>query len=1703
MPNWKKLLVSGADASINQLTLGSSGNTYSFPTQSGNQLEVLVAQSDGDLQFGSIGAVLDDGILSSSQQIVDYNEFARIRGGNTFSGSQTFQAANVHFQADPNAPNGELGSFLTVTGSIIVTGFIGSEGGLTIGNNLPDDIGEPDTVSFKAFLSSSIIPITGSNNVDNGLTLGAPDRRWTNIYARHLNTSGSLVHTGSLSVIGNIDSVGRIDTDDSMRSVFVGRNAGLNEQPGYFYNTGIGYTTLGQVTDGLRNAGLGFQSVGFVTTGDDNIGIGYFAGLGVTTGQRNVYIGTEAGGTFSSGGGRSENTAVGYYSQQAATSAGNNSTFGSLSGTSITTGGHNTLVGWRAGAALTTGISNVAIGSNAAYQNMNGSSNIVIGFNTGVSASGDSHSIIIGAGTVGRGANTTTIGNTNTTSTKLYGTLEIDGILNVSQSIAAIEGGNVTLPAGIISSSAQIDNLFDIDGIVSSSTQVINHLPANTVSSSTQTTANLPANTVSGSAQIDYTGVTNIPSGIVSSSAQIDGLFNLDDIVSSSAQISALGFVSQSTRVISSSNQIATAISGAFTEASGGFATMTTNNSQSIANILNGSVVSVSASNAATASHLNGNISALEFANSQDYQVGLFDNPGAGSNHRELGLASGSFLTVNPATRTLSTDIISSSGISLSGDLNINQPQTTDFSANTLDGGITASNMLIKNNFTTLGVFTADNLEATASKASQLGTSSYDPSLAVDVPVLFGIDSSGDGFVNVVTHESAFKYNGARLLMPAFSSSGDGHIDGDLNVTGNINASTIHTTYVTSSFAFYSSSNKFGDEQSDQHDFTGSLNVSNNIILGDENVSITATGLTVDSANDARITLDRASTSQDAEVVFTTNGSENWSVGTGQVGGDSEFTIRESGASNVFRLTGNRLQLNTQLNANAVSASTFVSSSNLYVANTGSIAWLNIMDQVQLNGPGSQYFAYNEDTVKVKFANWYSSNANQFGQTQLWHELAFLSINSTDHRRISFYLDTPDSGSTDSVSGVHAAHASNAGMFLNHDGLYVTNNLVVTGSIVGDGSGITGVSADSVTFANVTNRPTLLSSSNQIGTAISGAFDSLSGSIATRFDGLTSDYTELTNIPSGIISSSAQIDNLFDIDGIVSSSTQVVSHLPDGTISSSAQIADNIDTVPTGSSLHGSQVRINATGSHGIGTVRVESGGGFHLSVADSNAIRIGDTTTNNSSIAINGSGGIHLNTAGNASAEILLSAAAITDGTDAIPNILAVGTDGRIQTSNIQIPASSLPGDLVSSSAQIDALGFISASTAVVSSSAQIDFTQITNTSGIVSSSTQVVNHLPGNIVSSSAQVTNFLPAGTISGSAQIDDIINIDGIVSSSTQFSDITAPFTGSFTGSFIGDGSGLTGVGSVQNGILFGLGLLGGTYTGLLSVTSSLNTSSAHFEEGAAAAIGSSSFASRLDTFEGKSLVSSSSQVEFATISNKPEGLLSSSAQIDDLFNLDGIVSSSDQIASAISGAFDLVSESLASDIAGNFDNGLVTASANLNVITFTEGNTNTFDVTINTGSLPNGLVSASAAGTSQGQIALNGTDVSVNGLGTTNSPTFQNLTVSGNLTTLGTVTNINSTDLSIEDKFMLLNSGSSSGDSGIVVQTGGTNGVGTALFYDSSETRWGLDAAGANANTDVVTADAHLAAVAVSDTDTNYQQEGNIYVSGQDVFIWVD
>ena len=69
-------------------------------------------------------------------------------------------------------------------------------------------------------------------------------------------------------------------------------------------------------------------------------------------------------------------------------------------------------------------------------------------------------------------------------------------------------------------------------------------------------------------------------------------------------------------------------------------------------------------------------------------------------------------------------------------------------------------------------------------------------------------------------------------------------------------------------------------------------------------------------------------------------------------------------------------------------------------------------------------------------------------------------------------------------------------------------------------------------------------------------------------------------------------------------------------------------------------------------------------------------------------------------------------------------------------------------------------------------------------------------------------------------------------------------------------------------------------------------------------------------------------------------------------------------------------------------------------------------------------------------------------------------IDGDLIVKGSTTSVNTTNLNVEDQFILLASRSAAAnlDGGIIVQTGedgDSTAIGTALFYDDSESRWGL------------------------------------------------
>lgn len=126
--------------------------------------------------------------------------------------------------------------------------------------------------------------------------------------------------------------------------------------------------------------------------------------------------------------------------------------------------------------------------------------------------------------------------------------------------------------------------------------------------------------------------------------------------------------------------------------------------------------------------------------------------------------------------------------------------------------------------------------------------------------------------------------------------------------------------------------------------------------------------------------------------------------------------------------------------------------------------------------------------------------------------------------------------------------------------------------------------------------------------------------------------------------------------------------------------------------------------------------------------------------------------------------------------------------------------------------------------------------------------------------------------------------------------------------------------------------------------------------------------------------------------------------------------------------------------------------------------------------------------------------------TVNGSTFgQDVTIAGDLTVLGTTTQLQIANLNIEDRFILLNSGSSTGDGGFVVSSG-SSGNGVAFGFDDSQARWGIQQSTLlTLSSSALAAEAWMSSVVDVDggqTELNYHaRNGNIKISGSQIYIY--
>jgi hypothetical protein len=205
-------------------------------------------------------------------------------------------------------------------------------------------------------------------------------------------------------------------------------------------STAIGYQALKAATTGGQNSAVGYQALNKNTTGVGSTAFGAGALVNATDGNYNIAIGNMAmnGGTLASGYG-GDNVAVGTSSLSLITSGNSNIALGTFSGGNITTGSKNIFIGDNAG---------YKAGAGNGGSNSTGNNSVIIGWNARPSANGNSNEVVLAGYSsvsgeiIGLGTNTTLIGNSSTTNTKIW------GALNIPNTTASTSGTTGSLTVG-------------------------------------------------------------------------------------------------------------------------------------------------------------------------------------------------------------------------------------------------------------------------------------------------------------------------------------------------------------------------------------------------------------------------------------------------------------------------------------------------------------------------------------------------------------------------------------------------------------------------------------------------------------------------------------------------------------------------------------------------------------------------------------------------------------------------------------------------------------------------------------------------------------------------------------------------------------------------------------------------------------------------------------------------------------------------------------------------------------------------------------------------------------------------------------------------------------------------------------------------------------------------------------------------------
>ena len=495
MPNWKKVIVSGSDANLTDVTIddwgsisaslasieaGGASQTLQDVTDNGATTNNVISApgitinttgSQDFLKFGfqagesatNSATAGDGGVIIGTQALRDFNgstEKVTIVGNYNAAASTNFGDL-VTLVGSTIAQTGNIGDYTTAVGAQALSS------GLTGGNSGTTAIGASALFNFKGGNYNTALGynagpqaiLTGSEGIYIGYLSGirhnATNAQVPPSQSIYIGTSAKSTFATSTSLqTKNEIVIGNNVNGNGTNTVTIGNSSTTNN---YF----SGDIDVDDVTiDGWGSISASLSSI---ETGGTSQTFQQVTDNGNTTTNKIIVQGVDIG--------RGNNTAansvaIGDDALKSNTTNGvGNTAIGDAALEFTTTGQSNTAVGHQAAEGNTTGFFNVAVGAASLFSNQKGRYNIAIGTNAGsyvhtsnlgnsaptssifigaetkASTSNNENQIVIGFEASGSGNNTVTIGNSSITDNYFSGNININN--------AEFNSGKITVADGV------------------------------------------------------------------------------------------------------------------------------------------------------------------------------------------------------------------------------------------------------------------------------------------------------------------------------------------------------------------------------------------------------------------------------------------------------------------------------------------------------------------------------------------------------------------------------------------------------------------------------------------------------------------------------------------------------------------------------------------------------------------------------------------------------------------------------------------------------------------------------------------------------------------------------------------------------------------------------------------------------------------------------------------------------------------------------------------------------------------------------------------------------------------------------------------------------------------------------------------------------------------------------------------------------